>query len=180
MNSADLMAEAFKTKGQDERNKVQLQQLETDQLDDALAGLHFLKTVIDVDTNRIAVAGHSFGGSLCLLVAEHEPDLRAAVVFSGAGYSWDLSPQLQSRLLLAVKKIPMPVMFIHAKNDYSIHPGVALDSAFEQLKKPHLLKIYPAFGNTSLEAHNLVFLSTVTWEKDVFKFLDKNVKNFRR
>jgi carboxymethylenebutenolidase len=175
-NSADLMAKAFKETGQEGRNKVQLEHLETDQLQDMLAGLSFLRKRKDVDTKRIAIMGHSFGGSLALLVAEHEPELKAAVVFSGAGYSWDRSPQLRMRLISAVKNISMPLMIIHAQNDYSLNPGYGLDSVLNQLHKPHLLKIYPKFGNTNREAHNLVFLNTKTWEADVFKFLHESLR----
>jgi dienelactone hydrolase len=177
LNSADLMDNAFKEKGQDERNKVQLQQLETDQLEDMIAGLTLLKTRKDVDTNRIAVGGVSFGGSLALLLAEHEPSLRTVIIFAPAGYSWDRSPQLRNRLITAVKNISAPIMIIHAQNDYSINPGVVLDSVMNQLKKPHLLKIYPKFGNSPSEGHNLIHLSIVTWEKEVFDFLDKSLKH---
>ena len=176
-NSADLMAKALKENGQEGRNRIQLQQLETDQLSDMLAGLDFLRKRHDVDINRIAVAGHSFGGSLALLVAEHEPSLKAVIVFSGAGYSWDRSPELRLRLITTVKNISAPVMIIHAWNDYSLNPGYGLDSAMTALHKPHLLKIYPEFGKTKSEAHNLIFLGTRIWETDVFKFLDVVMKH---
>jgi dienelactone hydrolase len=174
-NGADLMAEAFKEKGQEGRNRVQLQQLETDQLNDMIAGLNFLRKRKDVDTKRIGVTGHSFGGSLALLVAEHEPGLKAVIVFSGAGYSWDRSPQLRARLISAVKKIDAPIMIIHAQNDYSLNPGYILDSIRNQQHKPHLLKIYPKIGNTERDGHNFIFRSIETWEADVFTFLSKNL-----
>jgi dipeptidyl aminopeptidase/acylaminoacyl peptidase len=141
-----------------------------------LAGLSFLLKRKDVDTKRIVITGHSFGGSLALLVAEHEPGLKAAIVFSAAGYSWDRSPQLRVRLIKAVKNISMPVMIIHAQNDYSLNPGYGLDSVLNQMHKPHLLKIYPEFRQSNREAHNLVFLDTEIWEADVFKFLDEILK----
>ena len=175
-NSADLMAKALRENGQEGRNSSQLQQLQTDQLQDMLAGLDFLRKMNDVNKDRIAVAGHSFGGSLALLVAEHEPDLKAAIVFSAAGYSWDRSPELRLRLIKAVKKIRAPLMIIHAQNDYSLS-GRGLDSAMTALHKPHLLKIYPKFGHTNSEAHNLIFLATNIWETDVFEFLDAAVKH---
>jgi len=175
-NGADLMADAFKEQGQEGRNKIQLQQLQTDQLKDILAGLNFLRKRKDVDTRHIVIAGHSFGGSLALLVAEHEPGLKAAIVFSAAGYSWDRSPQLRMRLIKAVKNISMPVMIIHAHNDYSLNPGYGLDSVLNQMHKPHLLKIYPEFGKSNREGHNLVFLNSKMWEADVFKFLDEILK----
>jgi carboxymethylenebutenolidase len=177
VNSTDLMEKAFKEKGQEERNKVQLQQLETDQLQDMIAGLTFLKARKDVDKNHIVVAGVSFGGSLALLLAEHEPGLKTAIIFAPGGYSWDRSPQLRMRLIRAVKNISAPIMVIHAQNDYSINPGHVLDSVMNQLKKPHLVKIYPKFGNSAKEGHNLITLSIVTWEADVFKFLDESLRN---
>jgi carboxymethylenebutenolidase len=175
-NSADLMNNAFKEKGQEGRNKVQLQQLETDQLQDMISGLTFLRERQDVDTNRIVIIGHSFGGSLALLLAEHESGLKAIIVFAAAGYSWDLSPQLRTRLISAAKNINTPVMIIHSRNDYSINPGYALDSVMNKLHKPHELKIYPKYGKSVNDGHNLIFLSIETWKPNVFQFLDKNLR----
>jgi hypothetical protein len=67
-------------------------------------------------------------------------------------------------------------MIVQARNDYSLNPGVALDSALTHLRSPHQLKIYPQFGTTSREAHNLVNLGLDVWEADVFKFLDEIMK----
>jgi len=170
-NVADLMKVALREKGQDARNKMQLQQLETDQMQDMVAGLSFLKKREDVDSNQIIVSGHSFGGSLALLLAEHEKNLKAAVVFGAAGKSWNISPVLRDRLFKAVNNINIPVMLIYAQNDYSVSPGYAIDSVMTRLGKPHLLKIYPAFGKNQSEGHNLMFLSPETCESDVFKFL---------
>jgi carboxymethylenebutenolidase len=172
-NSADLIANAFKEKGQEERNKVQMRQLQTDDLQDMISGLAFLRQRSDVDTNHIAVIGHSFGGSLALMVAEQDPGLKAVVVFGTAGYSWNLSSQLRTGLYNAIKNINAPVMIVHAQNDYSVTPGYALDSMLNILDKPHLLKIYPAFGNSKTEGHNILFLSTDSWETDVLRFLHK-------
>jgi dienelactone hydrolase len=177
LNSADLMEKAFKQNGQEGRNAVQLQQLETDQLQDMIAGLAYLRKRRDVDFNRMAIIGHSFGGSLTLLVAEHEPYIKAVVIFGPAAGSWDYSPRLRIRLIRAIENINAPVMFIHAQNDYSTNPGHALDSVMNQLGKPHKLKIYPKFGNSGSEGHNMIFQSTNTWEADVFGFLKDNLRS---
>jgi len=176
-NSAVLMNNAFKEKGREARNKVQLQQLGTSRLQDMISGLIYLRGRQDVDTNRLVVSGHSFGGSLSMLLAEHEPGLKAVVAFAAAAFSWDHSPMLRTRLISAVKNIMAPIMIVHAQNDYSTNPGYKLDSVMNQLNKPHILKIYPKFGLTVNEAHNLVFLSIETWEADVFKFLDENLRH---
>jgi len=177
LNSADMIEKAFKQNGQEGRNEAQLQQLETDQLQDMISGIVYLRKRTDVDLQRMAIIGHSFGGSLALLVAEHEPFLKAVVVFSGAGYSWNLSPRLRIRLIDAVKNIKAPILFIHAQNDYSTTPGYELDSILNGLNKPHELKIYSKFGNTADEGHNMIFRSTNTWEEDVFKFLKDNLRS---
>jgi len=60
------------------------------------------------------------------LMAERESDLRAAVIFSGAGYSWDRSPELRTRRLAAVARTAAPIFFIHAGNEYSLSHGVSI------------------------------------------------------
>jgi acetyl esterase/lipase len=52
------------------RNEIQLLQLQTDQLQDIKSGLKYLRGLHNADKNHIVVMGHSFGGSLALLVAE--------------------------------------------------------------------------------------------------------------
>jgi len=176
VNSADLMDNAFKERGQEGRNEVQLQQMLTDQLQDMVSGLKYLRGRKDVDTDHMAIVGHSFGGSLTLLVAEHDPCLKAAIVFSPGGYSWNLSPELRAHLIMAVRNISAPIMIIHDQNDYSTTPGYALDSVMNKLNKPHILRIYPKFGETPQEGHNIIFKSIATWESDAFKFLNESLR----
>jgi dienelactone hydrolase len=176
INSTDLMDQAFAKEGQEGRNRVQLQQLESFQLADMMAALDCLRARPEVDRNRMAILGHSFGGSLAILVADGAPGLKAAIIFSGGGYSWDRSFSLRQLLINAVKSINMPVMIIHANNDYSINPGIIIDSVRKQIHKPDTLIIYPRFGNTANEGHNLIFSGTAVWQKDVFAFLHDNIK----
>jgi dienelactone hydrolase len=132
--------------------------LEHRELRDAGAGLAFLRGFPEVDARKLAIVGHSFGGSLTILQAEKEPDLRAVVILSGAGYSWERSPELRALLLAAVAHVQAPVLFIHTANDYSLNPGKHLDARRRQLGQPHLLKIYPPIGTTPDDGHNFPFL----------------------
>jgi dienelactone hydrolase len=172
-SAVDLMNSEFAAHGQDARNALQLRLLENRELSAAASGLAFLRGLAEVDAHRVALVAHSFGGSLTLLQAEKEPDLRALVIFSGAGYSWDRSPELRKRLLDAVAHIRAPIFFIHAANDYSINPGKALDERLVQLGRPHRLKLYPPIGRTPDDGHNFPLLGVSIWERDVFAFLDE-------
>ncbi len=175
-NAVDLMNAETGKRGLEGRNKLQLQLLENREMSDAVAGLAFLRGLPEVDARNVGLIGHSFGGSLALLMAGREPDLRAVVIFSGAGYSWDRSPELRARLLTAAEHFQMPVFLIHAANDYSVASGRELDAKLQQLGKPHLLKIYPQIGKTADDGHFFLFLGVKIWEPDVFAFLDKYMR----
>jgi len=172
-NSFDLMSRESAEKGQEARNRLQLRLLESDDLGDVLAGLAFLRALPEVDPRRVAVAGHSFGGSLALLVAERDRGLRAVIDFAGAAYSWPRSAQLRERLLAAVGRTAAPVFIIHAANDYSVAPAEALAAEMARLGKPHRVKIYPPSGRTAEDGHDFVYLGAATWEPDVFAFLNE-------
>ena len=171
-NAIEQMNEAAATHGQDARNALQMKLLEGSEMSDAVAALTRLRQLPDVDPLRVALIGHSFGGSLTVLMCEHEPSLRAAVIFSVGGYSWDRSADLRGRLLQAIQRTSVPMFFIHAANDYSLNPGKALDLELARLGKPHRLKIYPPVGQTVEDGHAFPNNSVATWEPDVFAFLD--------
>jgi carboxymethylenebutenolidase len=174
-DSGALMARALAQGGQDARNELQLQ-LQEIELGDVVAGLVFLRGRSDVDRHRVAVAGHSFGGQLTLLLTERESSVRAAVVFGAAAASWEPSPKLRARLLAAVGGTDAPVFFIYAANDFSVAPGTALAAEMKRLGKLHRVKIYPSVGQTACEGHDFVHLGLSTWEPDVFAFLDDRMR----
>ena len=171
----DLLERERAGKGDDAAKKLQEQLLESDHLADALAGLTYLQTLPKVDRQRVAVVGHSFGGSLTLLVAERDSSLSAAIDFAGAAGSWEGSPDLRARLLDAVSRLTVPVLFIYAANDFSIAPGQVLDAEMTRRSKVHRLKLFPPFGKTADEAHGFVYQGVTKWEHDVFAFLDEHL-----
>ncbi|HEX8944134.1 MAG TPA: alpha/beta fold hydrolase [Gemmatimonadaceae bacterium] len=172
-NAIDAMNREQAEHGQAAGDSIQLHLLEHRELDDAAAALAFLRTLPDVDAHRIALVGHSFGGSLTLLLAERDTAIRAIVLFSAAGYSWDRSSKLRTRLLASLSRIQAPVFFIHAANDYSVTPGRVMDERLAQLKKPHRLEIYPPIGRTPDDGHAFPFTGVRIWEPDVFAFLNE-------
>src|SRR2546427_575145 len=82
----------------------------------------------------------------------------AAVAFAAAANSWDGSAELRVALLDTARKITVPIMLLQTSNDYSVMPGRALAAEMARLSKPHVLKIYPSFGHTADDGHNLVYL----------------------
>jgi dienelactone hydrolase len=175
-NATDSMNLELAAHGQEGRNTLQLQLLKGREMSDALAGLAFLRRLPDVDPHDIGLVGHSFGGSLTFLMAAREPDVRAVVIFSGAGYSWNRSRQLRQLLLATAAHVRAPVFLIHAANDFSTGMGTAVDARLQQLGKSHRLKIYPAIGRTPEDGHDFPFLAVRQWEPDVFPFLDEHMR----
>jgi len=167
----ELMARAFASDGTAGRNRVQLELLNDDELRDAMTALAALRARPEVDAQRIALMGHSFGGALSLVLAARDTAVKAAVVFGPAAASWQRSPALRTRLEAAVARTTAPVMFVHASNDYSVAPGQVLAAEMQRRGKTHVLKIYPAVGRDSSDGHNVIYLSVPTWEDDVVAFL---------
>jgi carboxymethylenebutenolidase len=172
----DVLQREEEAKGREARQHLQFTLLATEQLDDVMAALAFLKSAPRIDSQRIAVAGQSFGGQLTLLAAERDPTIRAAVTFAAAANAWERSPELRARLLSALNKTNAAIMLTHAENDYGTTAGRAMADELERLHKPHLLKIYPAVGLTSDDGHGMLYEDIPAWEDDVFRFLDQYAK----
>lgn len=170
-SSQDLLLRTMKEETPDVRNRMQVRLLETEQLQDMISGVRCLKSLPEVDTNRICVLGHSFGGSLSLILAEHDSSLKAVIGFGAAAYSWDISPPLRARLAECVIRIHAPILLIHARNDYSTAPADSLSALMDRTGQKHSTIIYPPFGNSRDAGHNFVFLGIPVWERDVVKFL---------
>jgi carboxymethylenebutenolidase len=173
----DLLRREEETKGKEARQHLQFTLLTTDYIEDVIAALALLKTLPGVDSRRIAVAGHSFGGQLTLLAAERDKTVRAAVSFAGAAGSWERSAELRERLFSAIHSTNAAIMLTHAQNDYSTAAGRALGAELERLHRPYVLKIYPPVGLTVEDGHGMLYENVPAWESDVFEFLDQHVKN---
>jgi Xaa-Pro aminopeptidase/dienelactone hydrolase len=149
---------------------------ETEQLDDQLAGIAYVKTLPYVDPDCIAVTGVSFGGIQTVLAAERATGIRAAVDFAGAAMTWADSAEIRERLTSAVRNARVPIYFIQAENDYNLGPSHALAAEMDRAGKPHRKTIYPPFGVTRQDGHTLGLRGGAMWETDVFAFLDEYMK----
>jgi carboxymethylenebutenolidase len=172
----DILQREETAKGKEARQQLQFILATTDQLEDVLAALAFMKATPAIDANRIAIVGHSFGGQLTLLAAQRDNSVRAAVTFAAAANSWEHSPELRERLRSAVENTAAPIMLIQAANDYSTAPSRDLADGLRRLHKCYVLKIYPPVGRRPEDGHNLLYLAIHRWEDGVFEFLDEHVK----
>jgi carboxymethylenebutenolidase len=171
----DLLERANQSGGSSARNRMLVELMEQ-HLQDQVAALAYLKGLPEVDSQRIAVAGCSFGGIQTVLMAEKGLGVRAAVDFAGAAQNWQHSLELRGRMIQAVQHSQMPIFFIQAKNDYDISPSHDLAAAMEKSAKPHALQIFPAFGKSNQEAHEFCVHGGEIWAPQVFSFLTQALK----
>lgn len=139
--------------GGDEANRLTVRLLETEQLADQLAGLEYVKQLPFVDSERIVVAGCSYGGIETLLGAEKGTGYKAAISISPGALSWDRNDYLKKRLVNAAGRIKIPVMLIQPAKDASLAPSQILGAAAARAGAPFTVKVYPPTGPEKEQAH---------------------------
>ncbi len=157
--------------GAEARMRLMTELLTTEQMDDVLAGLVYLRARPDVDPDRIVVAGNSFGGILSVFTAARADGIRAAVSSAPAALTWAEAPELRDRLREAVRDARVPIYFFQAANDRDLTPTKEMAAEMERAGKPYVRKVYPAFGTTDLDGHSFGYFGGETWSPDVFAFL---------
>ena len=168
----DQIAAAEKAGGMVAGAAALVRLLETDHLNDQLAGLAWLRTQRFVAANRIAVAGNSFGGIETVLGAERG-GYCAAVDSAGGAQSWGDAPDVQSLMTRAVRNARTPIFFFQAANDYDLSPSKTLAAAMKDAGKTYELKIYPPYGDSVQDGHTFGYFGSSIWGDDVFRFLDR-------
>ena len=138
---------------------------------DVVAALMWLSRQKEVDSNRIAVSGCSFGGIQTLLLAEKGLGARAFISFAPAAKSWG-NRVLQRRLEIAVQNAKAPVFVLQANNDFSIGPTEVLGKIAQA--NGGQAEVYAAFGNSPQDGHWAFATSKAgiqVWQKDVLAFI---------
>ena len=169
----DEIAAAEKKGGQSAAASVMVRLLETDQLNDQLAALAWLRKQSFVQGDRIAVAGNSFGGIETVLGAERE-NYCAAVDSAGGAQSWSDAPQVRSMMIRAVRNARAPIFFFQAANDYDLTPSRTLAAAMKEAGRPYKVKIYPPYGDSAQDGHTFGYFGASVWADDVFEFLNQH------
>ena len=147
--------------------------LGTEQLQDQLAALAWLKAQAFARPTQIAAAGNSFGGIETVLGVA-QGDYCAGVDASGGAESWDKAPGLREAMERAVQLAKAPILFFQAENDYSLDPSRMLYAAMKAANKPAEMRIYPAYGDSRQAGHGFAFRGASIWIDDVVRFLERN------
>jgi carboxymethylenebutenolidase len=167
----DEIEDAKRRGGLEAGAAVQLRLLQTEQLDDQLAALEWLRSSPFVE-HRIATAGNSFGGIEAVFGAERG-NYCAAVDAAGASESWAQSPGLRERMTHAVRHATVPIFFFQAENDFDLSPTRDLAAAMREAGKSSEMKIYPAFGTTARDGHSFAYRGVASWGADVIGFIER-------
>lgn len=88
------------------------------------------------DSKRIAIAGHSYGGSLMVFANAELKNHNVAINISGAELSWNSNPHWKSVLSATMNDVQQrPIYFLQPKNGVSLMPtktlfGIAVDREY--------------------------------------------------
>jgi len=171
----DVINAARARGGQEVGARTTARLLSTEQLQDQLAALEWLKQQPFARPAQIAVMGNSFGGIETVLGAEHA-GYCAAVDAAGAAETWDGASDLQRLMLHAVQHSTVPIFFFQAENDYDLAPSRTLYAAMKRLNKPAEIRIYPPYGDGPEGGHSLPYRGASIWIDDVVRFLDRHCR----
>jgi dienelactone hydrolase len=133
----DEMDEAEKAGGPAARSATMVRLLETDHLNDQLAALARLKESALVKTNRVGVAGNSFGVIQTILGAERG-EYCAAIDSAGAAQTWPSSAEIQALMIRSVRNAHAPIFFFQAENDWDLSPSRTLAAVAESAENVYL------------------------------------------
>jgi carboxymethylenebutenolidase len=139
-------------------------------VEDAEAGIRYLRVLPDVRRDRMGVVGFCWGGGMAFITATQARDLKAVVVYYGASPS----------PLDLVKDIQAPVLANYGEKDPNINKGIPdTEAAMKKYNKVYDYKIYPgaqhAFNNDSNPERYDAKAAKEAWERTM-EFFKKTLK----
>ena len=139
-------------------------------VEDAEAGIRYLRVLPDVRRDRMGVVGFCWGGGMAFITATQARDLKAVVVYYGASPS----------PLDLVKDIQAPILANYGEKDPNINKGIPdTEAAMKKYNKVYDYKIYPgaqhAFNNDSNPERYDAKAAKEAWERTM-EFFKKNLK----
>jgi dienelactone hydrolase len=141
--------------------------------DDVLAALEWMRQKPEVDPQRVAMIGSSYGGVMVMLAAGRGADFRAGISFAGPSITWPDAPALQGVLLECMRHTEVPLFLIQAWDDVHLTPTYALGAELAAFGKPHETRIYQPIGTGPGDGHGVFNNAVELWSPDVRRFLDR-------
>lgn len=146
--------------------------LDTQQLQDQMSALTWLRQQPFARGEPIAVMGNSFGGVETVLGADNGRYC-AAVDAAGGAESWSKAPALRTLMIDAVRHAKIPILFIQAENDYTTAPSRILYKAMRDAGKKAAIHLFPAYGTSAADGHSFAWKGGSIWAGTVLPFLDR-------
>ena len=139
-------------------------------VEDAEAGIRYLRVLPDVRRDRMGVVGFCWGGGMAFITATQARDLKAVVVYYGPSPS----------PLDLVKDIQAPVLANYGEKDPNINKGIPdTETAMKKYNKVYDYKIYPgaqhAFSNDTNPERYDAKAAKEAWERTM-EFFKKTLK----
>ena len=123
---------------------------------DAASALAYLKTRKDIDTTKIALAGHSEGAMLAAMIAANDSSINAIIMLAGPGIPGDQLLLMQQELIATVNQVnPDEIKentLINRSLFELINQSNDIESAKVQVEKK-LKKISKKLSKIALEAY---------------------------
>jgi carboxymethylenebutenolidase len=142
---------------------------------DVLSALAFVRELPDVDPDRVAVMGSSYGGINSILAAARDTGLRACVSFAAAAMSWGPVPEIRDFLIGRLGSIRCPLLLLQASNDFDTTPSERMAQRCEELGVNCVRHMFGPYGANEMEAHLLWTSGTSVWTPVVLPFLAENL-----
>jgi dienelactone hydrolase len=156
--------------GTDEYDRQLVARLESES-DDVVVAAKYVAGQPEIDTDRIAVMGSSFGGTVTLWASTKSERFACAVEFAGAAINWEHTPELREAMMEATRHIKCPIYFLQAENDYSVEPTRVLGAMSAEAQHPIQSKVFPALGLSNDEGHFFERSGSLIWGPEIRTFL---------
>ncbi|MEE2821415.1 MAG: dienelactone hydrolase family protein [Acidobacteriota bacterium] len=142
-----------------------------DAIEDAQAAMAFLRTLEDVNQERLGIIGFSRGGHIAFYNGANNPNVKTIVIMACAP-----GRSNKSEFFSKVKQVKAPTLLLVAENDNVRRDDlVALIKNIEQVLHGEgnnaKLIVYPPYES---DGHRMFFEIGDYW-KDVVMFLDENI-----
>src|SRR3990170_3718340 len=135
---------------------------------DVNAAIEHVKRLPEARSERIGITGFCMGGRVAYLMAAHNPDLRATVVFYGGNI---MVPWVEGPAPFALTdRIGSPVLGLFGEEDPNPSPAdvAKIDAEMNRLAKVHEFHSYPGAGHAFMNVDRPSYRETAAtdaWDK---------------